>query len=70
MASQRELLDLLADDVTQMRDDEVVEHAREYIEAGYPAYEAIMEGLIVGMGRTSWLYEQGEYFVTDVLLSS
>ena len=70
MASQRELLDLLADDVTQMREDEVVEHAKEYIEAGYPAYEAIMEGLIVGMGRTSWLYEQGEYFVTDVLLSS
>ena len=70
MRDQRELLDLLADDVTQMREDEIVDHVKEYIEAGYPAYEAIMEGLIVGMGRTSWYYEQGEYFVTDVLLSS
>ena len=53
-----------------MEDEEVVEVAEEYIEAGYPAFDGIMDGLVDGMNKASDLYDQEEYFVTDVLLCS
>ena len=46
------------------------EAAKEYLEAGFPAFDGIMEGLVDGMNRASELYEAEEYFVTDVLLCS
>ena len=58
MASKEELLAKLSECVVEMEDEEVVEVAKEYIEAGYPAFDGIMEGLVE------------EYFVTDVLLCS
>ena len=51
-------------------DEEVVDVAKEYIEAGYPAFDGIMEGLVDGMNKASELYDAEEYFVTDVLLCS
>ena len=53
-----------------MEDEEVVDVAKEYIEAGYPAFDGIMEGLVDGMNKASELYDAEEYFVTDVLLCS
>lgn len=53
-----------------MEEDDVAEAAKEYLEAGYPAFDGIMEGLVDGMNRASQLYEEEEYFVTDVLLCS
>ena len=50
MASKEELLAKLSECVVEMEDEEVVEVAKEYIEAGYPAFDGIMEG---------W-YEQGQ----------
>ena len=37
MASKEELLAKLSECVVEMEDEEVVEVAKEYIEAGYPA---------------------------------
>ncbi|KIR02635.1 Dimethylamine corrinoid protein 2 [Lachnospiraceae bacterium TWA4] len=53
-----------------MEDEEIVDVANEYIEAGYPAYDGIMEGIVDGMNKASDLYDAEEYFVTDVLLCS
>ena len=70
MATKEELLQKLADCVTEMEEDEVVEVAKQYLEEGYPAYDGIMDGLVKGMNKASDLYDEEEYFVTDVLLCS
>ena len=48
----------------------MAEAAQEFLDAGYTAFDGIMEGLVDGMNRASQLYEEEEYFVTDVLLCS
>ena len=70
MSLKEELLKRMSDGVVDMEEDDVAKAAQEFIDAGYPALEGIMEGLIDGMNRTSVLFEEEEYFVTDVLLCS
>lgn len=71
MAEAKEvLLEKLSECVVEMEDEEVTGIAEEYIEAGYPAYDGIMDGLVDGMNKASDLYDEEEYFVTDVLLCS
>ena len=69
-ASKEELLRKLSDCVLEMEDEEVTGIAEEYIADGYEAFDGIMEGLVDGMNKASDLYEQEEYFVTDLLLCS
>ena len=69
-ASKEELIQKLYDCVVDMEDEEVVDIANEYLEAGYSAYDGIMDGLVAGMNKASELYDAEEYFVTDVLLCS
>lgn len=68
--SKEELLEKLSECVVEMEDEEVVDTANEYVEAGYPALDGIMEGLVDGMNKASDLYDEEEYFVTDLLLCS
>ena len=68
--SKEELLAKLSECVVEMEEEEIAEVANEYIEAGYDALEGIMDGLIDGMEKVSELFEEEEYFVTDVLLCS
>ena len=37
---------------------------------GYPPLDAIMDGLVDGMKRAGEMFQQEEYFVTDILLCS
>ena len=68
--TKEELLEKLSECVVEMEDEEVVDVANEYVEAGYPALDGIMEGLVDGMNKASDLYDEEEYFVTDLLLCS
>ncbi len=68
--SKEALLKRLSDGVVEMEDEEVTEACNEYLEAGYSAFDGIMDGLVAGMNRASQLYEDEEYFVTDILLCS
>lgn len=70
MNTKEELLKRLSDGVLDMEEDDVAEAAREYLDAGYPALDGIMEGLVDGMDRAGQLFEEEEYFVTDILLCS
>lgn len=70
MGTKQELLDKLAEYVIDMEDEDIVEVAQEYIDAGYEPMDAIMGGLIPGMDEVGRLYEEEEYFVTDILLAS
>ena len=68
--SKEELLEKLSECVVEMEDEEVVDVATEYVESGYPALDGMMEGLVDGMNKASDLYDEEEYFVTDLLLCS
>ena len=68
--AKEELLEKLSECVVEMEDEEVVDVANEYVESGYPALDGIMEGLVDGMNKASDLYDEEEYFVTDLLLCS
>ena len=67
---KKDYLKRLSDGVFEMEEDDVIEAANEYLEEGYPALDGIMEGLVDGMNRAGVLYEEEEYFVTDLLLCS
>ena len=67
---KEELLKKLSDCGVEMEEEEAAETAKDYLEAGYPAFDGIMDGLVDGMNRASDLYDAEEYFVTDVLLCS
>ncbi len=64
------LLKRLSDGVFDMEEEDVAEAAQEYLDAGYPVLDAIMDGLVDGMNRAGKMYEEEEYFVTDLLLCS
>ncbi|WP_456078829.1 corrinoid protein [Mogibacterium diversum] len=68
--SKEELLAKLAEDVVEMDDEDIVEVAQEYVDAGYPAIEGMLDGLVKGMSKAGELFDAEEYFVTDVLLCS
>jgi len=68
--SKNELLKRMSEGVLEMEEDVVIEAANNYLEAGYPVLEGILEGLVDGMNKASVLYDEEEYFVTDVLLCS
>lgn len=68
--AKEELLEELKNMVIDMEDEEIAEVAQEYIDAGYDPYEGIMDGLVSGMNVVSEYYDEGEYFITDVLIAS
>ena len=70
MATKEELIQKMYELVVDMEDEEIVDVCNEYIEAGYDAYDGIMDGLVAGMNKASDLYDEEEYFVTDVLMCS
>jgi dimethylamine corrinoid protein len=70
MATKEELIAKLSECVLEMEDEEIIPVAEEYIEEGYPAIDAIMGGLVDGMNKAGELFDEEEYFVTDILLCS
>lgn len=70
MSTKQELLQKLSDCVLEMEDELVIDIAQEYIDSEYSALEGILEGLVDGMNRAGKLYDEEEYFVSDLLLCS
>jgi corrinoid protein of di/trimethylamine methyltransferase len=68
MATKEELLEALKQGVIDYQEEPVKDAARQVLEDGYPALEAIMEGLAAGMEVVGELYERHEYFVPEVLM--
>ena len=68
--SKEELLQQLSDLVFEMDDENVADVAKEYIAAGYEALDGVLKGLVDGMNRAGQMYEEEEYFVTDLLVCS
>lgn len=64
------LLKELSNSVVEMEEENAVEVAKVCIEKGISAYEAIDKGLAHGMNRAGALYEEGEYYIPELLMCS
>lgn len=68
--AKEELLQLLSDYVFEMQDEEIGAVAQEYVDAGHDPLDGILKGLVDGMNRAGKMFEEEEYFVTDLLICS
>jgi len=68
--SREEILKDLADSVLNMKEDRAVEVAKEAVEVGIDALDAINNGLVEGMNQAGDLYDKEEYFVPELLICS
>ena len=62
------LLKELSDGVVNFDEDKVAEAAKRVLEEGLDAYDAIMNGMAVGMEIVGDLYDKHEYFLPELLL--
>lgn len=58
------------DAVVDMEEETVGSLCSKSLEENIPAYETITRGLIPGMDKVGRLYEEGEYFLPEVLICS
>jgi corrinoid protein of di/trimethylamine methyltransferase len=65
---RKEILERLKNGVIEFDEDAVVETAKEALEVGMDALDAIMNGLVSGMEEVGDMYERGEYFVPELLM--
>ncbi len=65
-----ELLNKLKEGVVNMDEEAVRAASTEVLECGLDAYDAIMNGLAVGMEKVGELYDKQEYFVPEMLLAA
>lgn len=67
---KEQLFQKISDNVVDMEDEIVEDLCRQSLEEGIDAAETINCGLIPGMDRVGVLYEEGEYFLPEVLTAS
>ena len=67
MKTKEEFLAELSRCVLEMEEDEVIDVAKAYAEAGHDPLDGILDGLVDGMKKASDLYEREEYFIPELL---
>jgi corrinoid protein of di/trimethylamine methyltransferase len=67
---RQDILKRMVEGVVSFNEDGVKETSEEVLSIGMDAYDAIMNGLSVGMEQVGELWDKGEYFVPEVLMSS
>ena len=70
MADHATMLERLKQAVMEGDEDAAVTAAREAVDAGIDPQRAIMEGLAPGMAEMGRLYEEGECYVPELMVSS
>ncbi|MBU3129205.1 corrinoid protein [Clostridium tagluense] len=68
--NKQELYKKLADTIVDMDEEETVNICNQVVSEKFDAYEAIDNGLSVGMDRAGKLFDEEEYFVPELLLCS
>ncbi|WP_423794052.1 2-hydroxyacyl-CoA dehydratase [Methanococcus maripaludis] len=68
--SKEQIIKELSDSVVDMDEEKTEELSKKYLEHGYDAFEGITNGLAEGMNRAGVLYEEGEYFIPELLVCS
>ena len=70
LAIREKVLVELAESVVALDDGRAIAAAEAALHEGIDAYDAIQEGLLVGMNRAGKLFEEQEYFVPELLVAS
>ncbi len=69
MPNEEEILAKLRDAIVNLDIDAVQKAAKEAIESGIPAYKAVVEGMAKGMEIVGQKYENGEYFLAELIMA-
>lgn len=70
MPSKEEYFEKMANMVIEEEDEEIADLCRDYLAEGYDPQEAIFNGLIKGMNEVGRLFEEEEYYISDLLICS
>lgn len=68
--TKEELFSAISDNVLELEDENVADLCQESLSMGIDPAETIVNGLIRGMERVGVLFEEGEYFLPEVLTAS
>jgi len=69
MSSEEEILAKLRDAIVNLDIEGVQKAANEALESGIPAYRAVIEGMAKGMEIVGQKYEDGEYFLAELIMA-
>ena len=69
MASEIEILGKLRDAIVALDIPGLQEACEEAIAAGIPAYRAVIEGMAKGMEIVGEKYEEGEYYLAELIMA-
>jgi dimethylamine corrinoid protein len=71
MANDKDqLLERLADAVLELDEELTKELAHQVLARGYDAWDAIENGLLLGIGKAGKLFDEEEYFVPEILIAA
>jgi corrinoid protein of di/trimethylamine methyltransferase len=70
MSDEKEILEGLKDSVINFDEDKSAELAQKALDSGLNPQKAIFDGLAAGMEVVGDLFQKGEYFVPEVLMSA
>ena len=68
--NEQEIMDSLREAVINGKRDEAARLAREAIDRGVPPLDTIMKACYPAMSRVGELYQDGEYFIPEMLMSA
>jgi len=69
MSSEEEILARLRDAIVNLDIEAVQKAAKDALEAGIPAYKAVINGMAKGMEIVGQKYEDGEYFLAELIMA-
>lgn len=70
ITAQQALLTELAESVVALDEERATKAAQAALHEGLDPFDAIQDGLLVGMNRAGQLFEEQEYFVPELLVAS
>ncbi len=69
MPSEKKALAKLRDAIVNLDIEGVKKSSQEALDAGIPAYKAVIEGMAKGMEIVGQKYEDGEYFLAELIMA-
>lgn len=69
MPSEKDILAKLRDSIVNLDINNVKKAAEEVLEAGIPAFKAVIDGMAKGMEIVGNKYEDGEYFLAELIMA-
>ncbi len=69
MPSEKEILSKLKDAIVNLDIEGVQKASKEAVASGIPAYKAVVEGMAKGMEVVGQKYEDGEYFLAELIMA-